>query len=747
MTDTKFIEIVNDRENNLKNISLKIPKNKLTVFTGVSGSGKSSIVFDTIAQEAGRQLNSTYNSFTRLYLPKYKRPDADEIHNLSTAIIIDQKPIGGNDRSTLGTVSDISPLFRILFSRFGSPKYGNASNAFSFNDPEGMCPRCEGLGKSYVVKLDTALDTDKSLNDGAVLLPGYSKNSFYLQTLLNSGLFDNDKAVKDFTDDEMEDLLNGEKEITVDYKGNSLKTNYEGIIKRFYRTNIQDNKTMSDGARKKIEKFAEMSTCTMCHGTRFNENVLNSKINGYNIFDLTDMQLDVLLKTLDQFTDETMKPLIDDLKERLNSLINIGLDYLSLTRETSTLSGGESQRVKTVKYLSNSLTDLIYILDEPSTGLHPRDVHRLNDLLLKLRDNGNTVLVVEHDPDVIKIADYIVDVGPRAGIHGGQIQFTGSYEELLKSNTLTGKYLLNELSINKDPRTPDKFISSSKSSLHNLKNVQLSVPEGLFTVITGVAGSGKSSLVEQVFAKENPDAVVIDQSPLHANSRSNSATYTGAMNDIRKLFGSVNNVDDSLFSYNSKGACPKCKGKGVIELNMSFMDNSEIECPLCHGGRFDPEVLKFKYKNKNIVEVMNLTIEEAVEYFDDNKIKNKLKKVQNVGLDYLTLGQSLSTISGGESQRLKIAKELSKKGNIFILDEPTTGLHISDTENLIKIINDLVNKGNTVIVIEHNVDVMRSADWIIDIGPDGGSRGGEIIYQGPVNGLVDNEKSVTAKYI
>ncbi|MFD1417456.1 ATP-binding cassette domain-containing protein [Companilactobacillus keshanensis] len=747
MTDTQFIEIVNDRENNLKNISLKIPKNKLTVFTGVSGSGKSSIVFDTIAQEAGRQLNSTYNSFTRLYLPKYKRPDVDEIHNLSTAIIIDQKPLGGNARSTLGTISDISPLFRILFSRFGRPKYGNASNSFSFNDPEGMCPQCEGIGRSYVVKLDAALDYEKSIKDGAVLLPGYSNNSFYLNTLLKFGSFDNDKPVKDFTDDEMESLLYGEGKITVDYKGSSMQTNYEGIIKKFYRTNIQENKTMSDGARKKIEKFAKMSTCTMCRGTRFNSNVLESRINGYNIFDLTNMQLDVLLKTLDEFTDERMSSLISNLKERIDSLINIGLDYLSLTRETSTLSGGESQRVKTVKYLSNSLTDLIYILDEPSTGLHPRDVHRLNELLLKLRNNGNTVLVVEHDPDVIKIADFIVDVGPRAGIHGGQIQFTGNYEDLLKSKTLTGECLLNELPMNKKPRAADKFISSSKSSLHNLKNIQLNIPTGLFTVITGVAGSGKSTLVEQVFAKENPDAIVIDQSPLHANSRSNSATYTGAMNDIRKLFALENNVEDSLFSYNSKGACPNCNGKGVIELNMSFMDNSEIECPVCLGGRFDPEVLQFKYKNKNIVEVMDLTIEEAVEFFDDVKIKSKLKKIQNVGLDYLTLGQSLSTISGGESQRLKIAKELSKKGNIFILDEPTTGLHVSDTENMIRIINDLVTKGNTVVVIEHNVDVMRSADWIIDIGPDGGSRGGEIIYQGPVNGLITNKRSVTAKYI
>jgi len=579
------------------------------------------------------------------------------------------------------------------------------------------------------------------------LLPGYSNNSFYLQTLLNSGLFDNDKPVKDFTDEEMDNLLNGEAAIKVKYKGSDFQTNYEGIVKKFYRTNIQENKTMSDGARKKIEKFAEMSTCTLCHGTRFNEKVLASKINGYNIYDLTNMQLDQLITTLDEFNDEQMESIVIDLKVRIQDLINIGLDYLNLTRETSTLSGGESQRVKTVKYLSNSLTDLIYILDEPSTGLHPRDVHRLNDLLLKLRDNGNTVLVFEHDHDVIKIADYIVDVGPRAGIHGGEINFTGTYEELLKSDTLTGKYLNQQLPLKKSPRKSEKFVNSSKSSLHNLKDIQLNVPEGLFTVITGVAGSGKSTLVEQVFAQENPDAVVIDQSPLHANSRSNSATYTGIMNEIRKLFAQTNDVEDGLFSYNSKGACPECKGKGVIELNMSFMDNSEIECPKCHGGRFDPEVLQYQFKGKNIVEVMDMTIEEAFSFFDDKKINNKLKNIHNVGLDYLSMGQALNTLSGGESQRLKIAKELNKKGNIFILDEPTTGLHVSDTENLIRIINDMVDKGNTVVVIEHNVDVMRSADWIIDIGPDGGSRGGQIMYEGPVAGIVGVEDSVTAKYI
>ena len=748
MSDQQFIEIVNDRENNLRNVSLKIPKNQLTVFTGVSGSGKSSIVFDTIAQEAGRQLNSTYSSYTRLFLPKYQRPDVDSVRNLTTAIIIDQKPLGGNARSILGTISDINPLFRILFSRFGNPKYGNASNAFSFNDPLGMCEKCEGVGRSYVLELDKAIDYDKTLNEGAVILLGYTtKNSYWRQLLLTSQIFDNDKPVKDFTDEEMEKHLHGKIQTTVNVKGVEHDVNFEGIEDQFYRLNFQTGDSMSDSARRRVEKFAKMAECDECHGKRYNKQVLASKINGKNIFDLTNMQLDDLLKEMDNFETGQMTSIVEDIKKRVGDLVEIGLEYLTLTRETTSLSGGESQRVKTVKYLSNSLTGLTYILDEPSTGLHPRDVHRLNDLLLKLRDNGNTVLVVEHDPDVIKIADHIIDLGPQAGIHGGEITYTGTYEKLLTSDTLTGKYLKNQLPMNTDPRKATTFIESSKSSLHNLKDVSLKIPEGLFTVVTGVAGSGKSTLVEQVFCQEYPDAVIIDQTPLHANSRSNSATYTGIMAEIRKLFGKANDVSDSLFSYNSDGACSECNGKGVIEMNLSFMENSEIECPICHGGRFDPKVLDYQLKGKNIVEIMNMTIEEAVDFFEDKKISSKLASIENVGLGYLSLGQTLDTLSGGESQRLKIAKELNKKGNIFILDEPTTGLHVSDIENIIRIINDLVDKGNTVLVIEHNTNVMRSADWIIDMGPDGGSRGGEILYQGPLAGLKEVKDSYTADYL
>ncbi|WP_061776636.1 ATP-binding cassette domain-containing protein [Levilactobacillus senmaizukei] len=747
MTDSEYIEIVNDRQNNLKNVSLRIPKNKLTVFTGVSGSGKSSIVFDTIAQEAGRQLNSTYDSFTRLYLPHYQRPDVDAVRHLSTAIVIDQKPLGGNARSTLGTISDINPLLRILFSRFGTPHYGQASNAFSFNDPAGMCPDCEGIGKTYVLKQAVALDQSLSLADGAIQLPGYGNNSYYYQSIIATGMFDEHLPLKDYDSTTFSELMNGEQPVTVEYRGSQIKGTFEGIERLFYRQNVKTGKAISDSARKKIEKFADQVPCPTCEGKRYRPEVLAAKINDYNIYDLTAMQLDQLARVLKDFQADEMQSVVQGIQERVQSLIDVGLDYLSLTRETTTLSGGESQRVKTVKYLANSLTNLLYILDEPSTGLHPRDVHRLNDLLLKLRDNGNTVLVVEHDPDVIKVADFIVDVGPKAGTHGGEITFTGSYQELLQSDTLTGQYLTRHLPLKDLPRKPKTFLTSQPSRRHNLKEAVLRVPEGLFTVVTGVAGSGKSTLVEQVFAQEHPEAIRISQRPLHANSRSNPATYVGVMNDIRKLLAEENAVSDSLFSYNSKGACPQCGGKGEVELNLSFMENTTVECSLCQGGRFDPAVLNYTFDSRNIEEIMAMTVEEAVAFFAETKVATKLQHVLNVGLEYLALGQPLTTLSGGESQRLKVAKELNQRGNLYILDEPTTGLHAADIETIIGIINRLVDRGNTVIVIEHNLDVMRQADWLIDIGPDGGTKGGEVLYEGPAGGLKAVTRSVTAQYL
>ncbi|WP_071395029.1 ATP-binding cassette domain-containing protein [Bacillus tuaregi] len=745
--EQEFIEVVNGRENNLKNIHVQIPKGKITIFTGVSGSGKSSIVFDTIAQEAGRQLNETFSSFARQFLPKYRRPEADEMNNLSTAIIVDQKRLGGNARSTLGTVTDINSLLRLLFSRFAEPQIG-FSNAYSFNDPTGMCPDCEGIGRTITLNLDAALDKEKSLNEGAILLPGFGPGTWQWKAYAESGFFDNDKKIKDYSKEEYEKLVYAEEEkVTVSYMNGEINTTYEGLALRFMRQNVNRDKDTSKAAEKKLKEFTTTGTCLSCHGTRYNEKVLSSKIQGYSIYDLTAIQLNVLIDVLQSFDLPNAKPILNGMIERVKNLCDIGLSYLTLTRETPTLSGGESQRVKMVKYLSSNLTGLMYIFDEPSTGLHPRDVYRLNELLVKLRDKGNTVLVVEHDPDVIQIADHIIDVGPKAGAGGGRIMFSGSYEGLLSSDTLTAQYLNKKMDINPNPRPVNEFLESQKSSLHNLKNISMRVPKGVFTVVTGVAGSGKSTLVNEVFAKDFPESIRIDQNQVHGNIRSNPATFSGIMNSIRKAFADANNVESGLFSYNSKGACETCGGTGTIELNMSFMDKVVIECSDCKGNRYKQEVLQYLYKEKSIVDIMEMSVADALEFFEAKDIKRQLKSMDTVGLGYLSLGQPLNTLSGGESQRLKLAKELNKKGNIYILDEPTTGLHLSDVSNILHIIDQLVKKGNTVIVIEHHLDVIRNSDWIIDLGPDGGTGGGEILYEGPPEGLKSCDCSVTAKYI
>ena len=743
----EFIEVINGRENNLKNIHVQIPRGKITIFTGVSGSGKSSIVFDTIAQEAGRQLNETFSSFARQFLPKYSRPEADEINNLSTAIIVDQKRLGGNARSTLGTVTDINPLLRLLFSRFAQPQLGS-SNAYSFNDTIGMCPNCEGIGRTITLNLDAALDKEKSLNEGAILLPGFGPGTWQWKAYAESGFFDNDKKIKDYTKDEFEKLIYAEEEkIVLSYMNGEINTTYVGLAVRFMKQNVNRDKDTTKAAEKKLKEFTTTGTCPSCQGTRYNERVMSSKIKGYSIYDLTAMQLDELKDVLLQIGEQNAKPIVDGIVARVINLCDIGLSYLTLARETPTLSGGESQRVKMVKYLSSNLTGLMYIFDEPSTGLHPRDVYRLNELLVKLRDKGNTVLVVEHDPDVIHIADHIIDVGPHAGAGGGNIMFSGSYQGLLLSETLTAQYLNKKAEIKENPRSVNEFLESPKSSLHNLKNVSLRVPIGVFTVVTGVAGSGKSTLVNEVFAKGFPESIRIDQSQVHGNIRSNPATFSGIMNSIRKAFSIANDVDSGLFSYNSKGACETCGGTGTVELNLSFMDKTDMECSECNGNRYKQEVLQYLYKEKNIVEIMEMSVADAVDFFEAKDIQRQLKSMETVGLGYLSLGQPLNTLSGGESQRLKLAKELNKKGNIYILDEPTTGLHLSDVSNILLIIEKLVEKGNTVIVIEHNLDVIRNSDWIIDLGPDGGTGGGEILYEGPPAGLIDCERSVTAKYI
>lgn len=744
--DHGYIEITGARENNLKNINVKIPKKKITIFTGVSGSGKSSIVFDTIAQESGRQLNETFSKFIQGFLPKHSHPDVDEIKNLSLAITIDQKRIGGNSRSTLGTITDINPLLRLLFSRIGQPYIG-ISSYFSFNDPNGMCKTCEGIGRIVTLDLDKALNREKSLNEGAILLPGYKPGTWQWKVYATSGHFDLDKKIKDYTEEEYYQLVYCKPVKVSSTLIEGMNTTYSGLVEKFISQYVKTEYEKSDASKVKIAPFTTEAVCSDCGGKRYNAHILSAKLMGYSIAELTALQVDELLEIIRKIEDASVEPVVKNLIDRLNDLIHIGLDYVSLDRETSTLSGGESQRVKMIKHLTSSLTDTVYIFDEPSIGLHTRDVHRLNEILIKLRDKGNTVIVVEHDPDVIKIADYIVDVGPKAGTNGGQIVFEGSYQALLQSKTLTGEYLGRHLPIKTNPRTWTECYETKKSSLHNLKNVSLKIPKGVFTVVTGVAGSGKSSLVNGVFAKEFKEAILIDQSAVSANLRSTPATFSGIMDEIRKLFATENGVGAGLFSYNSEGACEACKGRGFIETDLSFMDSVETECEECGGKRYRKDVLPYVYNGKNIVEVLDMTVTEAVDYFTQKEIKSKLKLIADVGLHYMTLGQPLDTLSGGECQRLKLAKELSKKGNIYILDEPTTGLHMSDITSILKIIDRLVDKGNTVVVIEHNLDVIRNADWIIDVGIEGGSKGGRILYEGIPAELKNCEQSITAKYI
>ena len=744
--DKEFIVLKSCKENNLKDVSLKIPKRKITIFTGVSGSGKSSIVFETVAKEAQRQLNETFSAFIRNFLPKYGEAKADHIENLSTPIIIDQSRLGGNSRSTLGTITDINSYLRALYSRFGSTYIGKA-NMFSFNDINGMCPECEGLGKKLVPNMDEILDMNKSLNEGAILLSGFGVGSWHWKIFVQSGYFDNDKKIKDYTKEELEKFLYGEShKIQIDETGTTNIT-YEGLMNKFNRLYLGKQGDTSEATKKKLSKLLIEDKCPLCQGRRLHQRVYDCLINGYNITDLTSMQIDELVKVIKEINEPEAEPLIKGIVEKLNNIIDIGLGYLTLDRETSTLSGGESQRIKMVKYLNSNLIDLMYIFDEPSVGLHPRDVHKLNDLLIKLRDKGNTVIVVEHDPDVIKIADYIIDVGPRAGRYGGEIVYEGSYENLLTSGTLTGNALNKALTIKENVREHKGYLEVVNGNRNNLKNVSVTIPKGILTLVTGVAGSGKSTLIKYEFLKQNKDAVLIDQSHVSANSRSSLATYSGIMDNIRKAFSKVNNVNVSLFSSNSEGACENCNGTGVIETNLAFMENIKSTCDVCEGKKFKKEVLDYRFQGKNVIEVLEMSVTEAIEFFDIKSIKTKLQSIEDMGIGYLTLGQTLDTLSGGECQRLKLASELHNKSSIYILDEPTTGLHMSDIEKFVNIIEGIVDSGNTVIIIEHNIDVIKRADWIIDMGPEGGTRGGEIIFEGTPKELCNCKESLTAKYI
>lgn len=747
-SNQEYIVISAARENNLKNVSLQIPKRKISIFTGVSGSGKSSIVFDTIAAESTRLLNENFSMFVRTFLPKYPQPDADAIENLSMAVIVDQKRLGGGSHSTMGTITDISPILRLLFSRVGQPYVGGA-NMFSFNDPQGMCPECNGIGRSLGVDMSKAVDMSKSLREGAIMLPGYTVDGWEWNMLIQSGSFDPDKKLSDYSDEDLDQLLYGKaRKVKMDFAGKATNITVEGVIEKFTNKYIkQDVKTKSERTQQTVAPFMTEGPCSSCHGARLSQAALGCKINGHNIAELSSMEVGHLIRVIREIDDAAAAPMVKSLTERLQHLVDIGLDYLTLDRETDTLSGGESQRVKMVKHLSGSLVDVTYIFDEPSVGLHPRDVHRLNELLQKLRDKGNTVLVVEHDPDVIKVADHIVDVGPHAGSRGGTIVYEGSYSGLLESGTLTGTHMKRQLQLKQDCRKPSGKLSIRDANLHNLQNVNVDIPTGVLNVITGVAGSGKSTLINDVFLSQHPDAIVIDQSAIGVSTRSNPATYTGILDDVRKAFASANKVSPGLFSFNSKGACENCQGLGVVYLDLSFFESVKLPCEVCGGKRFKEEVLEYKLNGKSIAEVLEMTVEQALEFFQIKEVVRKLQAMNDVGLNYITLGQPLSTLSGGECQRIKLASELHKKGSIYVMDEPTTGLHMSDIGHLLEIMNRLVDAGNTVIVIEHNLEVISQADWIIDMGPDGGSKGGQVVFEGTPQEIIHAEQSITGKYL
>lgn len=743
----EYINVVGAREKNLKNINVKIPKNEITMFTGVSGSGKSSLVFDTIAAESQRQLNETYSSFIRHRLPHYGQPSVDAIENLSVAIIIDQKRIGGNARSTVGTITDIYSLLRLLFSRVGKPFVGY-SDVFSFNNLQGMCPKCEGIGKVDMISIDRLLDKNRSLNEGAILFPTFEPGGWRLKRYIHSGFFHNDKKIKDFTEEEM-DLLLYKSDIKVTTSDpNWPKTSlYEGLISRIERSFLKKEEGEGVKYKKEISKIVVREVCPVCKGARLNQVVLQCKINNKNIANCVQMQITDLLDFIRTIYDPKSVTIVSAIINRLEHLVSIGLGYLSLSRETSTLSGGESQRIKMVRQLGSSLTSLTYIFDEPSIGLHPHDIDKINILLKLLRDKGNTVLIVEHDPDVIKVADHVIDMGPKAGINGGKIMYEGTLEGLLQSDTLTGKYLSSKTQLKKNVRTSDQWLFLKNANLHNLKNISVNIPKGVMTVVTGVAGSGKSTLINRVLPKFYPNIIFINQKPIQASKRSNIATFTGIFDGIREIFSKANHVKSSLFSFNSKGACPNCKGLGVTYTDLAFMDTVTTVCEVCQGHRFTDEVLTYKFGGKNISEVLNMTVEEALDFFNEKEICAILKRLVDVGITYITLGQPLNTLSGGELQRVKLASELESHGNIYVLDEPSTGLHMSDIAQLIKILNRLVENSSTVIVIEHNLDIISQADWIIDLGPFAGENGGNIMFEGVPKDLINSETSITGKYL
>lgn len=742
------IIVRNAHTHNLKNIDIEIPKHRLVVFTGVSGSGKSSLLFDTLYTEAQRQLIETFSTFSRTRMPKLSRPDVDEILHLSTAMVIDQKRMGNNLRSTVGTATEINTYLRLLYSRISKPFTG-PSFYFSFNHPEGMCPHCNGLGKQIKTDLGLLLDPSRSIREGAITHPHYKVGGFLWKELISLRVVDVDKSLNEFTKEELQLLLYSEPFAVKGAKEKlAYNRQFEGIARKLEKAVItRADDEASDEEKNAYARYFKYETCMACRGTRLNERARTALINGVSIDELCNMELADVLPFMAEIKDEISEPIVRKARLLLQQLIAIGVGYLSLDRAVGTLSGGEAQRVKMAKQMDCNLVDMLYVLDEPSIGLHPRDTGNLLKILSGLKEKGNSVFVVEHDPDIIRAAEWIVDMGPGAGKSGGNVVYNGELPGLAKADSLTGKYLFNTEKPVFTRKKAGSFYEIRNATANNLKNVSVKIPKGVLTCVTGVAGSGKSSLIHQCFAKQHPGAIVIDQSPIGRSSRANAATFTGVFDLIRREFATATHAEASLFSFNSKGACTKCKGQGVLSFELHFLDSVRTQCDECEGKRYHAGVLELKFNGKNIADVLDMTVDQALDFFKPASIKNLLQLLHDVGLGYLKLGQSLSSLSGGESQRLKIATELKKEGHIYIMDEPTTGLHLSDIDHFYKIVKSLLAGNNTVVIIEHNLDIIKQADWIIDMGPEGGKNGGQLIFEGVPEDLVRCKQSITGEYL
>jgi len=768
------IRVQGARENNLKDVSLELPKRRLTAFTGVSGSGKSSLVFATIAAESQRMINETYSAFVQGFMPTLARPDVDVLDGLTTAIIVDQERMGANPRSTVGTVTDANAMLRIVFSRLGQPHIGSPQ-AFSFNVASvsgagavtfekggtttkerrefsitgGMCPRCEGRGTVQDFDLSAMYDGDKSRAEGALTIPGYTMDGWYGRIFAGSGFFDMDKPLRDFTETELHDLLHREP---TKIKVEGINLTYEGLIPKMRKSMLaKDVDAMQPHIRAFVEKVVTFTTCPDCDGTRLNAGARSSKVAGISIADACAMQISDLAAWVRGLDEPSVAPLLGALRETLDSFVEIGLGYLSLDRPSGTLSGGEAQRTKMIRHLGSSLTDVTYVFDEPTIGLHPHDIQRMNDLLLRLRDKGNTVLVVEHKPEAIAIADHVVDLGPGAGTAGGEVVFQGTVDELRASGTLTGRHLDDRAAVKQQVRTPSGALEIRGATRHNLQGVDVDVPLGVLTVVTGVAGSGKSSLIHGSVSRRE-GVVAIDQGAIRGSRRSNPATYTGLLEPVRKAFAKANGVKPALFSANSAGACPTCNGAGVIYTDLGMMATVATTCEECEGKRFQASVLEYTLGGRNIAEVLAMSVTEAEAFFGSGDARTPaahaiLDRLADVGLGYLSLGQPLTTLSGGERQRLKLAVHMGEKGGIYVLDEPTTGLHLADVEQLLGLLDRLVDSGKSVVVIEHHQAVMAHADWIIDLGPGAGHDGGRVVFEGTPADLVAARSTLTGRHL